>query len=121
MALTPKMVARLEIAAIFIAVGLGALAVTVAHDWRVLVPHPPYGPWILVRVFALSSLSVLGTLLVFGVQDDLAVFDEGETPQRAIIHWNVIGIAFLISVLCTATFIAASALVDYLDRVITRH
>jgi hypothetical protein len=31
--------------------------------------------------------------------------------------WRVAGIAFLISALATATFIAASAFVDYLDRV----
>jgi hypothetical protein len=30
--------------------------------------------------------------------------------------WRALGLAYLISVLASATFIAASAVVDYLDR-----
>jgi len=30
--------------------------------------------------------------------------------------WRAVGLAFLISALASATFIAAAALVDYLDR-----
>jgi hypothetical protein len=105
---------RLQIAAIFIAVALGALTVTLLHDPTVLVPHPPYGPWIFVRLLQLSSLGALGMLLVFGVVDDRADLDEPEGAPPAI-HWGVVGLAFLISALASATFIAASALVDYLD------
>ena len=43
--------------AIFIAVGLGALTVTLLHDPMALIPHPPYGRWIIVRLLVLSSLA----------------------------------------------------------------
>ena len=104
---------RLEIAAIFAAVGLGALAVTLLYDPMALVPHPPYGPWIFVRILALCSLASLGLLLVLGIEDDFDV----DPPDRPI-YWRVIGLAFLVSALASATFIAASALVEYLDRAI---
>jgi hypothetical protein len=106
---------RLQVAAIFIAVGLGALTVTLLHDPMALIPQPPYGRWIFVRLLVLSSLAVLGMLLVFGVVDDR--LDIGETdglPDRAI-FWRAVGLAFLISALASATFVAVSAFVDYLD------
>jgi hypothetical protein len=62
---------RLNVAAIFIAVGLGALIVTLLYDPAALIPRPPYVQWIFLVMSALAS----------------------------------------------ATFIGASALVDYLDRV----
>ena len=105
---------RLQIGAIFIAVGLGALTVTLLHDPKALIPHPPYGPWIVVRLLQLASLAVLGMLLVFGVVDDRDDLDEPEGSPPAI-HWRVVGLAFLISALASASFIAASALVNYLD------
>jgi hypothetical protein len=106
---------RLQIAAIFVAVYLGALTVTLLHDPTALAPHPPYGPWILVRLLALCSLSVLGILLVFGVVDDRADIDDADgIPDRAI-FWRAVGLAFLISALASATFVAASAFADYLD------
>ena len=43
---------RLEIGAIFIAVGLGALTATVLDDPMALIPHPPYRDWIVARLFA---------------------------------------------------------------------
>jgi hypothetical protein len=102
---------RLQIAAIFVAVYLGALTVTLLHDPTALIPHPPYGPWML----ALCSLSVLGILLVFGVVDDRTDIDDADgIPDRAI-FWRAVGLAFLISALASATFVAVSALVDYLD------
>jgi hypothetical protein len=107
---------RLQIAAIFIAVGLGALTVTLLHDRMALIPHPPYGCWIFVRLLALSSLATLGILLVFGVVDDRTDIDDTDgIPDRAI-FWRVVGLAFLISALASATFVAVSAFVDYLDR-----
>lgn len=107
--------ARFQIAAIFIAVGLGALTVTLLHDPMALIPHRPYGPWIFVRVLLLSSLAALGILLVFGVVDDRTDFDDtDDLPDRAM-FWRAVGLAFLISALASATFVAVSALVDHLD------
>ena len=100
---------RLEIAALFIAVGLGALTVTLLRDPGALVPHPPYWPWIIERLFLLGALAALGMLLMFGLEDD------DDMPERPI-RWRAIGLAFLVSVLASATFIAVSAFVDYLDR-----
>jgi len=106
---------RHQIAAIFIAVGLGALTVTLLHDLMALVPRPPYGPWIFVRLLVLSSLAALGILLVFGVVDDRSDSDDtNDLPDRAM-FWRAVGLAFLISALASATFVAVSVLVDYLD------
>ena len=107
---------RLQIAAIFLAVGLGALTVTLLHDPNALIPHPPYGRWIFVRLLVLSSLGVLGILLVFGVVDDRTDFDDTDGLHDRAIFWCAVGLAFLISALATATFAAVSTLVDYLDR-----
>jgi hypothetical protein len=107
---------RLQIAAIFIAVGLGALTVTLLHDPMAFIPHPPYGPWLLVRLLVLSSLAVLGMLLVFGVVDDRTDLEDSDDPLDRAIFWRAVGLAFLISVLASATFVAFSWLVDYLDR-----
>lgn len=108
--------ARVEIAAIFIAVGLGALMVTLLHDPSTLIPHPPYGEWIFVRLLVLSSLAMLGTILVFGVVDEAGDLDDADGGRDRPIHWGVVGLAFLISVLACATFVAVSAFVDWLDR-----
>ena len=107
---------RLQIAAIFIAVGLGALTVTLLHDPTALLPHPPYGSWILERLLVLASLAVLGMLLVFGVVDDRTDSDDADGSLDRGIFWRAVGLAFLISALASATFLAVSALVDYLDR-----
>ena len=109
--------ARLQIAAIFVAVGLGALSVTLLYDPGALVPHPPYGPWILMRVLAMASLAGLGLLLVLGLEDE---FDDAEDSGGSFdpdIFRRAVVLAFLISALASATFVGASALVDYLDRV----
>jgi hypothetical protein len=112
----PTMRIRLQIAAIFIAVGLGALTVTLLHDPMALFPHPPIGSWIVGRLLALSSLAVLGMLLVFGILDDRTDIDDTDGSLDRAIFWRVVGLAFLISALASATFLAVSALVDYLDR-----
>jgi hypothetical protein len=63
----------------------------------------------------LSSLAALGILLVFGVIDDrMDVDDTGDSRDRAM-FWRAVGLAFLISALASATFVAVSAFVDYLD------
>jgi UDP-N-acetylmuramyl pentapeptide phosphotransferase/UDP-N-acetylglucosamine-1-phosphate transferase len=102
-------------AAIFIAVGFGALTVALLHDPMGLVPHPPYGRWILVRLLVLASLALLGMLLVFGVVDDRADIDETDDVRDRVTFWRAIGLAFMISALASATFVAVSALVDHLD------
>ena len=108
--------ARFQIAAIFIAVGLGALTVTLLHDPTALIPHPPYGPWILVRILVLSSLAALGILLVLGLEDDFDYDDNTDGSYDQSIIRRAVVIAYLTSVLASATFLGVSALVDYLDR-----
>jgi hypothetical protein len=100
----------LHIAAVFIAVGLGALTVTLLYDPMALVPHPPYWHWVIERIFAVGALAGLGTLLVLDVEDDSEAV--GETGG---LNWRVVGLAFLISVLASATFVGAVALTRYLD------
>jgi hypothetical protein len=106
----------LQIAAIFTAVGLGALSVTLVHDPVALIPHPPYGRWIVVRLLALSSLAALGIILVVGVFDDHTDTDDADGSLDRAMFWRAVGLAFLVSALASATFVAVSALVDYLDR-----
>ena len=107
---------RLQIAAIFLAVGLGALTVTLLHDPVALIPHLPYGSWILVRLLVLGSLAALGLILVLGLFDDPTGLDDTDGSLDRAMFWRAVGLAFLISALASATFIAVSALVDYLDR-----
>ena len=102
---------RLQIAAMFIAVGLGALIVTLLRDPMALIPTAPYGPWILVRLLVLSALAVLGSVLVFGVFEPTDGDDTHGLLDRAA-FWRAVGLAFLVSVLASATFVAVSALVD---------
>jgi len=106
---------RFQIASIFIAVGLGALTVTLLYDPMALVPHRPYGEWIFVRLLVLCSLAALGLLLMFGVVDD-RMDDDADGPLDRAAYWRVVGLAFLISAIASATFIGVSAFVDYLDR-----
>jgi hypothetical protein len=110
---------RLQIAAIFTAVGLGALTVTLLHRPLALIPQPPYGRWILERLLVLSSLAALGIILVLGIFDDPMDLDDPDgSPDRAM-FWRSVGLAFLVSALASATFVAVSALVDYLDRAVS--
>jgi hypothetical protein len=106
---------RLQIVLLFLAVGLGALTVTLLHDPMALIPQPPYWRWFFVRMLQLSSLALLGTILLFGVLDD--PFDLPDDTRERSIHWRAVGLAYLISALATATFIVVSALVEYLDGV----
>ena len=108
--------AGLQIAAVFVAVGLGALTVILLHDPGALIPHPPYGPWILARIFALSALVALGLLLVLGLEDDDA--DDTDRSYDLAVFRRVVVLAYLISALASAAFLGVSALVDYLDRTI---
>lgn len=104
---------RLNVAAIFVAVGLGALVVTLLHDPEALIPRYPYIQWI----FLASALAALGLILVLGLGDDLEEMEDTVRSGEHLIHWRAVGLAFLASAIASATFIAASALVDYLDRV----
>ena len=107
---------RLQIAAIFLAVGLGAVTVALLHDPMALVPQPPIGSWIVERLFLVASLAALGMLLVLGVLDDRTDGDDTDASLDRAVFWRAVGLAFLISALASATFVAVSALVDYLDR-----
>ena len=107
---------RLQIAAIFLSVGLGALAVTLLRDPTALIPQPPYGRWIVERVLVLCSLGMLALILVLGLFDDTAEIDDHDGALDPAMFRRAVGLAFLVSLLASATFVAASALVAYLDR-----
>src|SRR5262245_32128625 len=105
---------RLNIAAIFVAVGLAAVIVTLLYDPAALIPRPPYIHWI----FLAFSLAALGLLIVLGLGDDPEELEDTVRASEHYIQWRAVGLAFLMSVIASATFIAVSALVNYLDRVI---
>ena len=104
--------ARLNIAAIFLAVGLGALTVILPYDAGVLIPRRPYYHWI----FAVASLAALAMLLVLGLGDDPEELEETAASGGHFLHWRAVGLAFLAGAVATAAFIGATALVTYLDR-----
>lgn len=106
--------AGLNIAAIFIAVGLGAVTVALVYDPGVLIPRPPYIDWI----FASLSLAALAMLFVLALEEELWDSDDTDGSSDLTIHWRAVGLAYLTSVLASATFIGASAFVDYLDRLV---
>jgi hypothetical protein len=106
---------RFQIAAIFVAVGLGALTVILLHEPMVLVPRSPYGRWILVRIPALSTLAVLALLLVLG--DDRPAFGDTDDPWDPAMFWRGVGLAYLAGAVASATFVAVVALAEYLERV----
>ena len=105
---------RLNVAAIFVAVGLGALMVTLLYEPAALIPSPPYVHWI----FLAFSLAALGLLLVLGLGDDPEELEDTVRSSEHYIQWRAVGLAFLMSAIASATFIAVSAFVNYLDRVI---
>lgn len=105
---------RLNIAAIFIAVGLGALAVILPYNAEALIPRPPYYHWI----FLLFSLAGLAMLFVFGIAEEFEETDDAVGSSDRSILWRAVGLAFIASALASATFIGATALVDYLDRAV---
>lgn len=105
-----------QIASIFLSVGLGALAVTLLYDPTALIPRRPYGEWIFVRFLGVCALAALGLLLTFGVVDDRMDDDDAGGALDRAAYWRMVGLAFLVSALASATFVAVSAFVDYLDR-----
>lgn len=108
-----QMRVRLNVTAVFVAVGLGAVIVTLLYDPAALIPRPPYVHWI----FLAFSLAALALLIVLGLGDDPEELEDTVRSGEHFIHWRAVGLAFVVSALASATFIAASTLVDYLDRV----
>jgi hypothetical protein len=47
--------------------------------------------------------------------DDHTDIDDTDCVRDRAIFWRAVGLAFLISALASATFVAVSAFVDYLD------
>jgi hypothetical protein len=47
--------------------------------------------------------------------DDHTDIDDTDGVRDRAIFWRAVGLAFLISALASATFVAVSAFVDYLD------
>jgi hypothetical protein len=72
----------------------------------------------LVRLLVLGSLSSLGLILVMGLFDDRTDIDDGDGALERAVFWRAVGLAFLISALASATFVAVSAFVNYLDHAI---
>src|SRR5262245_5553548 len=102
--------AALQVTSIFGAVGLGALVVTLLYDPGALIPHPPYGDWIIGRAFAIGALFSLGLLLVLGLEDGFDDTDLAGAAYDPVTFRRALPLAFLISALSAGAFIAASAL-----------
>ena len=58
---------RYQIAAVFLAVGLGALTVTLLYAPNALLPHPPIGSWLIERLLVLASLAALASAIFIAV------------------------------------------------------
>ena len=88
-------------------VGAGAVTVGLFYNPRVLIPRPPYLPWL----FTVAALGALAMVLALGLEDGWAEDDEVDHAQR----WKALGLAYLAGVIATLTFVATVALIKRLD------
>ena len=93
----------------FVAVPLGIATVVLIHNPRALIPRPPYWPWLML----LLAAALFGVVLQLDLEDGIDDFDEGE--QRAM-RWRAAGLAYLIGVVASVTYVASVWLIDRLDR-----
>lgn len=87
---------------------LGVATVVLTHDPGALIPRPPYWPWLML----LFTAALFGVVLQIGLEDDLDDFDEGEL--RAM-RWKAAGLAYMVGIVASVTFVASVWLIDRLD------
>jgi len=93
----------------FVAVPLGVVTVVLIHNPRGLIPRPPYWPWLM----SLFAAALFGVVLQLGLEDGLDDLDEvGDRAMR----WRAAGLAYVVGIVASVTFLASVWLIDRLDR-----
>ncbi len=88
---------------------LGVGTVVLIHNPRALIPRPPYWPWLML----LFAAALFGVVLQLGLEDGLD--DPDEVDDRAL-RWRAAGLAYLVGVIASLTYVASVWLIDRLDR-----
>ena len=88
-------------------VGAGAVTVGLFYNPRVLIPRPPYLPWL----FTVAALGALAMVLALGLEDGWAEDDEVDHAEG----WRAAVLAYVIGVVASGTFVAAVGLLDLVD------
>ena len=88
-------------------VGAGAVTVGLFYNPRVLIPRPPYLPWL----FTVGALGALAMVLALGLEDGWAEDDEVDPAER----WRAAALAYVAGIVASVTFVAMVALLDRLD------
>ena len=88
---------------------LGVATVVLIHSPGALIPRPPYWPWLML----LCTAAMFGLVLQLGVEDDLDDFDEGELR---VMRWKAAGLAYMVGIVASATFLVSVWLINRLDR-----
>ena len=99
---------RLPPPPLFVAVPLGVGTVVLIHDPSALIPQHPYWPW----VMSLFAAGLFGIVLQLGLQDGLEPDEVGDRAER----WRAVGLAYVVGVIASVTFLASVWLIDRLDR-----
>lgn len=100
----------LDLAIPFVGVGAGAVTVVLLYDPKALIPTPPYWPWL----FAVMALAAFAMILAMGVEDAWAEDAEDDNVDPAE-RWRAAVLAYVGGVVASVTFIATTALTDWLD------
>ena len=97
----------LDLAIPFVGVGAGVVTVVLFHNPKVLIPRPPYWPWL----FAVGALATFAGTLALGLEDAWADDDEVDPAER----WRAAVAAYVGGVVASVTFVAVVALADRLN------
>lgn len=84
-----------------IAVPLGVVTVVLIHSPRALIPQAPYWPWLMV----LSASALFGLVLQLGLED-------GGDDLDHVMRWKAAGLAYVLGVLASVTFLVSVWLVS---------
>jgi hypothetical protein len=97
----------LDFAIPFVGVGAGAVTVVLFHNPKAMIPRPPYVPWL----FMVGALAAFAMVLALGLEDGWADDDEVDPAER----WRAAGLAYLIGVIASVTYVACLAVLDRLE------
>ena len=99
-----------DLAIPFLGVGAGAVTVVLFHNPMVLIPRPPYWPWL----FAVGALGAFAMMLALGLEDGWEEDDEVDPAER----WRAVIFAYVAGVVASGTFVVTVALIERLEAAV---